>query len=152
MERELFKEKDVVILDTILELVLSGKEIIGDAFGALDNIILKNIPIETRVDTFISYYCEILKTYNILDFKDFEKLNKIYQIPKRTEKFYNEGGFKTIYDKQQKEIERNKKSEKLSLEKLEWDTQLSKFQVQTKWWPLGISILSLVISVIALLT
>lgn len=152
MERELLKEKDVVILDTILELVLSGKEIIGDAFGALDNIILKNIPIETRVDAFISYYCEILKTYNILDFKDFEKLNKIYQIPKRTETFYNEGGFKTIYDKQQKEIERNKKSEKLSLEKLEWDTQLSKFQVQTKWWPLGISILSLVISVIALLT
>lgn len=42
---------------------------------------------------------------------------------------------------------RQKEIEAIKFKKLKWDAKISEFQAKTKWWPLIISIISLLISV-----
>jgi hypothetical protein len=76
----------------------------------------------------------------------------IYQIKStpNTDHFYEKGGFTKLYILQQTEILRKQKIEEIEYSKLIWDSRISEFQSKTKWWPLIISLISLVVALIAI--
>jgi len=76
---------------------------------------------------------------------------RILSIPAISEDFYRQGGFQNILREQQRMAKENDEDEKLRRRKLFWEYEISRFQAKTKWWPLAISLLSLIVSLIALL-
>jgi hypothetical protein len=56
------------------------------------------------------------------------------------------GGWIKYYDQELKNIEIQKRKQIDELEKLHWDKQVSRFQAKTKFWPLIISFISLIIA------
>ena len=73
---------------------------------------------------------ELIETSNTVFSQPFD----IYPIETALSKFYENGGYKQIYEDQQKEIEHHKELKELTLKKLQWDSKLSKWQANTFWY------------------
>jgi len=150
MTNQILTKKDVEILDSLLDTAITKVEFTSNVFPDFDNLLLQISNNEIRVDEYKKYYFEILKSYNVLDFEDYDKPLEFKIIPVRTKRFIENGGFRFIYNEQQQEIRKKKKLDKMTEEKLAWDLQLSKFQVKAKLWPYILSFLSFIISIISL--
>jgi hypothetical protein len=133
-------EKDASILDNILKVVLSEGEANSYNLPPLrDNIFSKLFFQEDY-----KYYFDKLEEYQIVEFKEYISGGiGIFQIPIKTSNFYNQGGFKKIYEEEQKELSRIKLTDK----KFQWDFLNSKLGI----FSFIISIISLIIAIIALL-
>jgi len=130
---ESLTKKDVEILDLILKTAVTKGKVFPDDLPPLrDYKILVNASEFKRTD--YAYYFDILNKYEIV--KIYTDLNsfRIEPIPIKADNFYNQGGFKAIFDERQRVINRNKELDELSFKKLKWDSKLSKWQVKTFWW------------------
>lgn len=146
---ELLNENDVKILDLILNISLKNGAAYLEDLPALSEKYLAN-SIAVKASEYENYF-------DILQRRELAKVEKqlsgiqIKPIPQKTKNFINQGGFTAEYNDQRLILNRNKEIEEINFKKLKWDSQVSRFQAKTKWWPLIISGLSLFISLYALL-
>lgn len=146
MTNKLLNEKDVKILDLILKTSLEKEIVFPKDMPPLDDGPISDIR-EFYINDYL-YYLDIIKPFEILDITFFDRVSfKIETINIISQQFYDNGGFKAIYDEQQGVINRAKDRQKKEDQKLEWDLQVSKFQAKTKWWPLIISVMSIIIAI-----
>jgi hypothetical protein len=100
-----------------------------------------------------SYFLEIINELDIAKIdQSLDGTFRLTSLPNKTKKFYDAGGFKAMSMQLKKKEENRKEIAQLEFSKLQWDTKVSKFQAKTRWWPLIISVISLIISIIVLFT
>jgi hypothetical protein len=142
-------EKDVEILDGILKMLLEKGDISPEELPPLSNHYFSDIKEFIEID--YKYYFEILEKFEIVEFLRLSGgIGRIKSIRNKTDSFYCAGGFSKIYQEQQRKISNKREFEELGLKKLRWDIMASRFQAKTRWWPLIISAISLIIAIIAL--
>jgi hypothetical protein len=56
----------------------------------------------------------------------------------------------SLFLKNKKILKEGREINELNLIKLRWDVKVSKFQAKTQWWPLIISLISMIIAIVAL--
>jgi hypothetical protein len=145
MTNNVLNEKDLKTLDLILKTVIEK----GTVF-LKDMPYLDDDPPQFCVSEYL-YYLDVIEPFGVLDITHFDRIDfKIETINIISQRFYDIGGFKAVYDQQQQDLMKNEEHEKISFEKLKWDLQVSRFLAKTKWWPIAISGLSFLIAVIAL--
>jgi len=147
MVNKLLLEKDVPILDSILETAIRKGKVFPDDLSPIGSSSLSEIA-SVKFEKY-KYYFEIIECFDVLKITNFSEgySFRIELIEVKTKIFYANGGFKAIFDGQQRRIKRDSEREKKEEEKLEWDLQISKFQAKTKWWPLIISVISIIIAI-----
>jgi hypothetical protein len=62
-----------------------------------------------------------------------------------------EGGWIAYVERQKTKTQADSLNKQLTAEKLIHDTMLSRWQLKTRWWPLIISVISLIVSIIAVI-
>jgi len=147
MVNKLLIEKDVPILDSILETAIRKGKVFPDDLSPIGSSSLSEIA-SVKFEKY-KYYFEIIECYDVLKITNFSGGYSFWieLIEVKTKIFYANGGFKAIYEEQQQEIKKKRVREKKEDQKLEWDLQVSKFQAKTKWWPLIISVISIIIAI-----
>lgn len=129
--------KDVELLDFILKSSLDKGIVHPNDLPPLSSTFLaKAVQVKA---TEYSYYLDILTAFEVVVIdKDLSGFH-IKPIHIRTRNFYDQGGFKALFDKKQFEINQNKEIEDIRYKKLKWDSRLSKWQVKTFWWIFGLA-------------
>ncbi len=129
---ETLTEKDVEILDFILKTAIQKGAVFPDDLPPLSGSFLGKAKEVKSKD--YAYYLDLLKLYGIVEIEKNLSGFKISPIHIKTNNFYNQGGFKAIYDKQQFDLKRKQEFDDISFRKLKSDAKLSKWQVKTFWW------------------
>lgn len=132
------------LLDKILEIILNNKE---KGFGL-------NSLRENGLNLDYDSIRDLLKViensrYNIAELST-RRDGEYIRANENTERFLKNGGFTAIEKREREEIEYNSLMKEKQLKKIEYELQLSKWQIKTKWWPLIISGASLIVSIIAI--
>lgn len=146
----IINEAQAKILDSIL-LVLLEKE--GSIFTD-DLPLLSDAQSDKRGAKIREYepFLNLIAEYGVANIQKLPMGGfKVSSISAITEDFYRQGGFQNKLREQQHIAKENDEDEKLRHKKLVWEYEISRFQARTKWWPLVISLLSLIISLVALL-
>jgi hypothetical protein len=147
---EILTEKDIEILDSILEIIAKKGRVFSNDLPSLKNDYLSKFDEIKSVE--YSQYLDILKNYGVAKVDiTLDGRFTVHQIEIKTNNFYDQGGFKSIYQKHRLAELRKKELDELEYKKLKWDSQISRFQAKTKWWPLILSVVSLILALIALL-
>jgi hypothetical protein len=142
-------EKDVQILDAMLVTLLKDGRIHSARVNLLESLQeRKSRFAPTKADQY-SRYMEILGTERIAACTSSSgEFNCIVNLPKAQE-FHDQGGFKKVYEDQQKEQIRKQEISNLELSKLRSDAKLSKWQVKTFWWFFFVAIVGSILGAIA---
>lgn len=152
MATELLLAKDVKTLDLILKTVMEMGSVHPIELPQIEDSLEAQVMHTLAPEFEYEYYFNIMIRYGVISLTTLnEKVARISAIRNKTNIFYGKGGFKAEYYQQQHDIKRSISIEKMGYEKLEWDLKVSKFQAKTKWWPLGISIISIIIAIWAFL-
>lgn len=151
MAHTLLLEKDIPILDSILETVIKKGEVYPDDLSPIGKSSLSEIS-SVKFGKY-KYYFEIIECFDVLKINNISEgySFRINLIEVKSKMFYENGGFKAIFEDQQREIKRKSEREKMEDEKLRSDLKISLVQGKTIWWAFGISILSITIATIALI-
>jgi hypothetical protein len=125
------EEKDIAALDFIIdEITKSGYSI--DAQKLINSRIITEDD-DRKAELEFIRLLEIIKYYEVAQVNfDLSKWSTVEQ-NQRTDKFKRDGGFKIVYQKQLKRIEKEEEKERLSTRKLRWDSKISKWKVITFW-------------------
>jgi hypothetical protein len=97
------------------------------------------------------YYIDLLSHFNIVDIK--ETIGSgfvIDSIPIVTKRFYEGGGFISMYNKHQYELNLSNEYEEIRLRKLKWDSKLSKWQAKTFWYVFFLGVIGGICGIISL--
>lgn len=127
-------EKDIIILDEILKILIEKNVFTHDDF-----IKKKNYDPDFRIENVIndfSFYLNILSQHNLLGHgitSYNEGTIEIKPLNVKAQNFYKLGGFKSMYQAKQISDNRQKEMNELSFNKLKKDSILSKWQVITYW-------------------
>lgn len=139
----------VEILDYIIQKSLANKCVYADELKPIGNTQLSLMKASLNAD--YKPYIEILENYNLIEIS--RTLSEGYQIKPKlpiTQQFVNKGGFKQLYEEQQKENEHQKELKDLTLKKLHWDSKLSKWQANTFWWVFFLGLIGGISGIISL--
>jgi hypothetical protein len=142
-------EKDAEILDYIVRESLTKYCLHAEDLKPLSTGILSNS--KDIKERNYSYYFNILKEKNVVKVENgFNSQTEISQIDFKTKEFLMQGGFKAIVEENNRIANRNNESDKLSFEKLQLDSKLSKWQVKTFWWIFSFGIIGGVYAIISI--
>jgi hypothetical protein len=147
---EKLNENDVEILDSLLEkLVKEGDFFPGD-LTPLSSHYLSDIPDFIEQD--YRYFLEILEKCELVKIDRLASgaIGIVHSVYNKTKSFHEHDGFKSVYEEQQKILKEGREINELNLIKLRWDVKVSKFLAKTQWWPLIISLISMIIAIVAL--
>ena len=146
MEKIKLHEDDIEILDNIIRKCIENNIVRTIDLPPPDNDFWSSMKTEKE-----SYYRRFFEIIQGLDLAEAvtNTLDSAYLKPKipDTERFYNEGGFKKLYEDQQKAIE----TEKIIQEKERNEAVLLKWHKKTYWWTFGIAMAGFIIATIALI-
>ncbi len=140
-----FTEKTAEILDKIIEVTLKNNTANPRNLPPLSNDITAS-DLDVKYHGY-QYYLDIIEKYDFVQVQKYLGDFTVLAIDKVTADFMNNGGFSQLFDQERKRLKQQKEIEALKFKKLKWDAMVSEFQAKTKWWPLIISIISLLISV-----
>jgi hypothetical protein len=146
MAQTILDEVLVEILDDLVKNSFNRDNLIGrldyNEYPIISDDIFKKYPsfIINTSNKYNDYrfYLEILEEYNIVKVEKWLGSFDIISIPGVTEVFIKQGGFKTIFNKQQTIINRDKELDEKNYQKLQWETKLAKWKYRT-FWPVLIS-------------
>lgn len=142
-------KKDAEILQTILNTIIQKGYASSDNLPSLTNNFLSDLPESKRVD--YKYYVDLINIFNVV------KIEKtigdgfvINPIPLITKRFYVDGGFEGLFEQQQQEQIMKDEYEKIRLNKLKWDSKLSKWQAKTFWYVFVLGIVGGICGILSL--
>jgi hypothetical protein len=140
-------EKDVEILDPILEIIITKGRVHSDRLPPLEKHYLSKFS-EVKSSEY-SRYLDILELEGIAKIeKDYGKFT-ITSIHPVAQDLYDQGGFKKVHEDQIKAEEKRQEVSELELKKLRYDVKLSKWQVKTFWCLFFIAIVGSILGAIA---
>ena len=139
-------EEDISVLDNIINTVLEKDRINVSQLPALGNSFLDDQP-EVKENSY-EYYFKILKKSQVVNVVIDDSFPTVIEtLDKVTERFKQNGGFKSMFERQ---IE-NEKLESLKNEKEVNEAHLTRWHKKTYWWTFMLAILGFVIAVISLI-
>jgi hypothetical protein len=148
MEHQLTSEI-VKVLDYIIDKTISNGSIFSDElksitpyFGDIREI--KNSDYKP--------YFEILGSYNIVEITT--TLGNGYKASPKltiTRQFQQNGGFKQLYEDQQKEIKHQIELKDITFKKLKSDTKLVELQLKSFWWLFAVAVVGGICGIISLI-
>jgi hypothetical protein len=124
-------KKYVEILDPILEIIVTKGRAHSDQLKPLGKGYFSKFS-EVKSNEY-SHYLDILELAGIAKVEKAYGKFVITPIHPVAQDLYDQGGFKKVYEDQQKEEERKQVTSNLGLDKLKSDVKLSKWQVQIFW-------------------
>ncbi len=132
-------------LDKIIEIALKNK---GRGLGLRS---LKESGINFEYDE-IRQFLKLIENsgLNVADLST-ERDGEYIRANENTERFLKSGGFLTLEKQENEEYEYNRQLKEKELEKIESELQLNRWHIKTRFWPLIISGLSLIVSIIAII-
>lgn len=144
-------EKDVEILDPMLEILIKEERIHSKRLKLLEPLQERKSRFsQTKADQY-SRYLEILSVERIATSVIASGEFVITAIFSKAQEFYDKGGFRTEYEKQQIAEKRKLEISDLELDKLRSETKLSKWQVKTFWYLFFIAIAGSILGTISFL-
>lgn len=135
---------DIEILDKIISECLKNGIVRAENLKPLKEGFLEDVK-EIKESRYLRYF-SIIQQFDIAEVT--LNLDSAYVRPKEVEtaRFFRDGGFKNLYEKQQKEIEIKNRQEEKELN----EAVLSKWHKKTYWWTFGIAIAGFILAVLAL--
>ncbi len=144
MEKSNLHKDDVKILDNIIKVCLENGIAQAENLPDLGNGFLDDIK-DFKQPEYLRYF-KIIQEYDVADV--FLTLDSSHVRPYKivTERFKVEGGFKNIFDEQQKIIESRKRQQEKEIN----EAILSKWHKKTYWWTFCVAIAGFIMALIAL--
>jgi len=142
---------DIDILDMIIKKVLEHKTVTLTHLPAvpIDEKQIFSVGISERkpdIDKFAFYkrYIEIIEVSGLAQVNITRYNHVVIKItPVVTQRFYDNGGFKNLYEKQQEELRRTEILKRKEID----DAKISKWTKRTYWFTFAIAILGLILAV-----
>lgn len=149
MDINKISKRESEVLDVILKTVIENGHADSGNLPALGNNYLSDLDHSIKSD--YKYFVNLLKKFDILEVVDTIGGGfVIYPIPLTSKDFYDEGGFVGIYEKNQNKIKYDSDLETIRMNKLKWDSKLSKWQSKTFWYVFVLGIIGGICGIVSL--
>ncbi len=144
----LLTESEVVVFDDILNRIQGKERLYSNQLRPLNNEYFSR---QNDIKTYeYSYYIQLIESH----YSDYFKIRKLdgkflaILITPLTKDLYNKGGFRTLYEKQQKELIETKKIEEIKLSNLFLENEEKRFRVKRQKTLYILTIIGSVVTVI----